>query len=69
MVSVKHHTVKYKRANELIYYLCVKSIKEHEMEMKQLVVASNLRNAIMSAAHDSTLSGHFSHRKTTKSIP
>ncbi|XP_042870472.1 uncharacterized protein LOC122252196 [Penaeus japonicus] len=68
VVTVKHRSVKYEKVNELIYRICIKSKNVHEVGMKQLVVPSSLRNVIMSTAHDSPLSGHFSHRKTADKI-
>lgn len=68
VVTVKNRSVKYELVSGLLYRVCTESKKEHEVGMKQLVVPRAMRQAIMSTAHDSSLAGHFSHRKTADKI-
>ena len=48
----------------LIYRKCVSSTKPLVINKETLVVPLQCRRLILKLAHDSTLSGHFSHRKT-----
>ncbi|XP_063597903.1 uncharacterized protein LOC134774421 [Penaeus indicus] len=68
LVAVKNRTIKFEKINDLIYRVCVKSKNEHEIGMKQLVIPSKFRPYILATAHDSSVAGHFSHRKTSEKI-
>ncbi|XP_063587863.1 uncharacterized protein LOC134765248 [Penaeus indicus] len=67
-VNVKNRTVKYEEVDGIIYRKCISSKHNHEIGRKQLVVPSSFRQYILSTAHDSVVSGHFSHRKTADKI-
>ena len=67
-MTVKHRSVKYELIKGLIYRVCIKSKNEHEQGMKQLLVPEKFRPFVLSTAHDSPLSGHFSHRKTADKV-
>ena len=68
IVTVKNRSVRYEMVNDLIYRVCLQSKNEHEVGMKQLVVPMIFRNIILATAHDSSVAGHFSHRKTSEKI-
>ena len=68
VVTVKNRSVKYELDNGLIYRVCIQSKNDHEIGSKQLVVPGAMRRTVMSVAHDSSLAGHFSHRKTSDKV-
>jgi len=68
IVTVKSRSVKYEKINDLIYRVCTNSKHEYEVGKKQLVVPNKFRRYVLSTAHDSSVSGHFSHRKTSEKI-
>ncbi|XP_042886053.1 uncharacterized protein LOC122262167 [Penaeus japonicus] len=68
LVTVKNRTVKFEKINDMIYRVCIKSKREHEIGRKQLIVPLKFKRYILATAHDSPVAGHFSHRKTSEKI-
>lgn len=59
---------KFVEMNDLVYHKCIKSKVQNEINKLTLVIPSDCRNSVLKVAHESTLSGHFSNRKTEQKI-
>ena len=56
------------KIDQLLYRECTKSKVKANVGRRTLIVPSECRSTVLSLAHESPLSGHFSHRKTELKI-
>lgn len=68
VINVKNRSVKFERINGMVYRIGIKSKVDYGLGTKQLVVLSKFKRYVLSIAHDSLISGHFSHRKTSNKV-
>ncbi|MPC89642.1 hypothetical protein E2C01_084596 [Portunus trituberculatus] len=59
-------TFTYEVYDDHLYRVCRSSKYQHRVGMKFLVVPSDCRRLVLTLAHESTLSGYFSHKKKKK---